>query len=204
MSISREQSLMVVALVVVATICTALLGLTNRVTEGPIAKAERDTLYAALAQVLPAHDNDPIHDVLHIDDAQAGKVTLYLARHGGRVNGAAFETVAPDGYAGNIYILVGVDRDGRVHAIRVTQHHETPGLGDNIVKDHKWVNSFAGKGLTGTRWAVKKDGGDFDQFTGATISPRAVVKAVKKALEFYQRHEAQIAAADRPTQGDAG
>ena len=136
--------------------------------------------------------------------AQAGKVTLYLARDGtGRVVGAAFETVAPDGYSGNIYILVGMDRDGRVHAIRVTNHHETPGLGDGIVKNHKWVNSFAGKGLTGTRWAVKKDGGDFDQFTGATISPRAVVKAVKKALEFYQRHEAQIAAADHPTEGGA-
>ena len=204
MKASREQSLMVIALVVVATVCTVLLGLTNRVTQGPIAKAEQDTLYSALAEVLPAHQNNPIHDMLHIADAQAGKVTLYLARDGtGRVVGAAFETVAPDGYSGNIYILVGMDRDGRVHAIRVTNHHETPGLGDGIVKNHKWVNSFAGKGLTGTRWAVKKDGGDFDQFTGATISPRAVVKAVKKALEFYQRHEAQIAAADHPTEGGA-
>ena len=204
MKTSREQSLMVIALVAVATVCTVLLGLTNRVTEGPIAKAEQNALYTALAAVLPAHDNNPIHDVLHIDDTQAGKVTLYLARDGdGRVVGAAFETVAPDGYSGNIYILVGVDRDGRVHAIRITNHHETPGLGDGIVKNHKWVDSFSGKGLTGTRWAVKKDGGDFDQFTGATISPRAVVKAVKKALEFYQRHEAQIATVNRPAEGGA-
>lgn len=209
MKMSREQIMMVLALVVVAVICTVILGLTNQVTEGPIAKAEQSALYAALAQVLPPHHNDPVHDVLNISDDKAGNVRLYLARSAaGKVIGAAFQTVAPDGYAGNIYILVGIDSDGLVHAIRVTQHHETPGLGDGIVKNHKWVNSFAGRGLKNTRWAVKKDGGDFDQFTGATISPRAVVNAVKRALEFYQRHKNQIISASRvataPASGGAG
>jgi electron transport complex protein RnfG len=205
MKVSREQWLMILALFLVATICTVLLGMVDEVTQEPIAKAEQDTLYAALAEVLPAHSNDPIHDVLHISDADAGPMTLYLARDGdGKVTGAAFEVVAPDGYSGNIFILLGVDRDGSVHAIRVTSHHETPGLGDGIVKNHKWVNSFSGRNLQNTHWAVKKDGGDFDQFTGATISPRAVVKAVKRGLEFYQRHQDQVAAADRVAAAPGG
>ncbi|HXH63883.1 MAG TPA: RnfABCDGE type electron transport complex subunit G [Mariprofundaceae bacterium] len=205
MKVTREQWLMVLALVLVATICTVLLGMVDEVTQGPITQAEQDTLYAALVEVLPPHQNDPIHDVLHISDADTGPVTLYLARDGqGKVNGAAFEVVAPDGYSGNIFILLGVDRDGQVHAIRVTNHHETPGLGDGIVKNHRWVDSFAGRGLVGTRWAVKKDGGDFDQFTGATISPRAVVNAVRRGLEFYQRHQDQVAAADRVAAAPGG
>jgi electron transport complex protein RnfG len=202
MKVTREQWLMVLALFLVAAISTVLLGLVDNVTQGPIAQAEQDTLYAALAEVLPAHRNDPIHDVLHLTDAAAGPVTLYLARDGqGKVNGAAFEVVAPDGYAGNIFILLGVDRDGSVHAIRVTSHHETPGLGDGIVKNHKWVASFDGRNLQNTNWAVKKDGGDIDQFTGATISPRAVVNAVKRGLEFYQRHRDQVVAADAAAPG---
>jgi electron transport complex protein RnfG len=202
MKVTREQWLMVLALFLVAAISTVLLGLVDNVTQGPIAQAEQNTLYAALAEVLPAHHNDPIHDVLHLTDAAAGPVTLYLARDGqGKVNGAAFEVVAPDGYAGNIFILLGVDRDGSVHAIRVTSHHETPGLGDGIVKNHKWVASFDGRNLQNTNWAVKKDGGDIDQFTGATISPRAVVNAVKRGLEFYQRHRDQVVAADAAAPG---
>jgi Na+-translocating ferredoxin:NAD+ oxidoreductase subunit G len=205
MKVTREQWHMVFALFLVATICTVLLGMIDEVTEKPIAKAEQDALYTALAEVLPVHRNDPIHDTLRITDAQTGPVTLYLARNAaGKVTGAAFEVVAPDGYAGNIFILMGVDRDGSVHAIRVTSHHETPGLGDNIVKNHKWVNSFSGRNLQNTHWAVKKDGGDFDQFTGATISPRAVVKAVKRGLEFYQRHRDQITAADKVTAAPGG
>jgi H+/Na+-translocating ferredoxin:NAD+ oxidoreductase subunit G len=205
MKVSREQWLMILALVLVATICTVLLGLVDEATQGPIAKAQQDSLYATLAEVLPAHSNDPIHDLLHITDADAGPMTLYLARDAsGKVTGAAFEVVAPDGYSGNIFILLGVDRDGSVHAIRVTSHHETPGLGDGIVKNHKWVNSFSGRSLQNTHWAVKKDGGDFDQFTGATISPRAVVKAVKRGLEFYQRHRDQVAAADRVAAAPGG
>jgi Na+-translocating ferredoxin:NAD+ oxidoreductase subunit G len=205
MKVSREQWLMVLALFLVAAISTVLLGLVDNVTQGPIAKAEQETLYAALAEVLPAHQNDPIHDVLHISDAQAGPVTLYLARDKqDKVNGAAYEVVAPDGYAGNIFILLGVDRDGSVHAIRVTSHHETPGLGDGIVKNHKWVASFSGRNLQNTNWAVKKDGGDIDQFTGATISPRAVVNAVKRGLEFFQRHRDQIDSAAGATKAGGG
>lgn len=123
-------------------------------------------------------------------------IAIYPARsEEGRVVGLAWEVVAPDGYSGSIRILVGMRPEGLVHAIRVTFHRETPGLGDGIVDDEQWLGFFTGKGLQGTRWAVKKDGGDFDQFTGATITPRAVVKAVKGALHFYQEKRQAILAA---------
>ncbi len=106
------------------------------------------------------------------------------------------ETTAPDGYSGAIQLLVGADFNGTVLGTRVTEHHETPGLGDKIeLRLSDWITHFAGKKISGAddaHWAVKKDGGDFDQFTGATITPRAVVNAVKRAGLYAQTLPSQL------------
>jgi len=181
----REQIRMVVALFVVAIVAVTLLALTDIVTREPIAEAQRQALHKALSQVLPGHSNDPQQDVLSVEK-DGSVVKVYPAKDKlGELTGLAWEVVAPDGYAGSIRILTGFRPDGRIHAIRVTDHKETPGLGDWIVKDSDWLANFTGRNLDDTDWRVKKNGGDFDQFTGATITPRAVVKAVKRSVEFF-------------------
>ncbi|ATX78996.1 electron transport complex protein RnfG [Mariprofundus aestuarium] len=188
MMFDRDQGRMVLAIFVVALLAAAIVGLTDIFTREPIARAQKEALHKALVQVLPKHANDAQADLLMIGDA-----TIYPGKDAlGNVRGFAWEVIAPDGYSGSIRTLVGVRPDGEIHAVRVTNHLETPGLGDGIVRNHAWLQSFAGRMLEGTRWKVKKDGGDFDQFTGATITPRAVVKAVKGALEFYNSHRQAI------------
>ncbi|PJA32344.1 MAG: NADH:ubiquinone oxidoreductase subunit RnfG [Zetaproteobacteria bacterium CG_4_9_14_3_um_filter_53_7] len=185
MKFDKEQLQMVLALFVVAVIAATLLGLTDIVTRGPIAAAEKEALRSALAQVLPKHANDAQGDMFVIGKEKRA-VSVYPGKDkAGKINGFAWEVTAPDGYAGSIRILVGLYPDGNIHAIRVTAHKETPGLGDGIVNDSGWLAAFAGQNLESRNWKVKKDGGDFDQFTGATITPRAVVKAVKGALAFF-------------------
>ncbi len=158
--------------------------------------AARGVDTALLAEVLPAGlaDNDFLKDTLAID--KAGKpVTIYRARHAGAVKAAVFQ-VAERGYAGEISILMAVDAEGHTLGVRVLKHTETPGLGDKIeVKKDPWVKAFDGKSLgdpAPERWGVKKDGGVFDQFAGATITPRAVVKAVKGGLDFFAEHRTEI------------
>ena len=203
LKLDRDQLRMVVALFAVAAIAAILLGLTDMVTREPIAAAQKAALHAALKQVLPAHRNDPQADVVYIPRAAShgadDAVAIFPARDAqGALVGLAWEVVAPDGYSGSIRILVGVKPDGAIHAIRVTAHKETPGLGDGIVKNHGWLRAFAGKTLANAHWKVKKDGGDFDQFTGATITPRAVIKAVHGALDFFATKRAAIMAALQP------
>jgi len=198
MKLDRDQIRMVIALFVVAAIAAVLLGVTDILTRQPIAAAQKAALHQALRQVLPQHINDPQHDKIVLAD-NSGKTAsgtlIYPARNAsGKLVGLAWEVVAPDGYSGSIRILVGVRPDGRIFAIRITRHQETPGLGDGIVKNHHWLRSFIDQSLESKRWKVKKDGGDFDQFTGATITPRAVVKAVKGALLFFNSRRQAILA----------
>lgn len=121
---------------------------------------------------------------------------MYIARQDDRPVAAILEATAPDGYSGAIQLLVGVDFNGTVLGTRVTEHHETPGLGDKIeLRLSDWITHFSGKTISAENdlhWAVKKDGGDFDQFTGATITPRAVVNAVKRAGLYAQTLPAQL------------
>ncbi|MDR5617988.1 electron transport complex subunit RsxG [Arsenophonus sp.] len=115
---------------------------------------------------------------------------LYIARKEGKPIAAIIESIAPDGYSGAIKLLVAADFHGKVLGVRVTEHHETPGLGDKIdIRISNWINYFSGKKIDSEHsphWAVKKDGGDFDQCTGATITPRAVINATKRAAWFIQ------------------
>lgn len=177
-------------------ICIILLLGVRALTGPKIDAAERQNLLDRFNEVLPAeyYDNDPLADRRLLKDpkiiARLGAkepVVVYRARKGIEPAGAIFQAIAPNGYSGNIFILIGVFPDGQVSGVRILKHAETPGLGDKIeLEKHDWILSFDRRILTpGNQydWAVKKDGGDFDQFTGATITPRAVVGAVKRALE---------------------
>ncbi|PPA31236.1 electron transport complex subunit RsxG [Aeromonas jandaei] len=178
--------------------CTALVVLTNELTKNKIAHQQQLEKLQTLEALLPAgsYDNDLVtscklvtsRKYLGSDQPQA----LYTASKNGVVTGYALEAIAPDGYSGAIRIVAGFDAKGTVSAVRVLAHKETPGLGDKIeLKKSNWINSFTGKSLAAdneSEWAVKKDGGEFDAFTGATITPRAVVKAVKNLLKLQHEH----------------
>jgi electron transport complex protein RnfG len=136
-------------------------------------------------------------------------VTAYRARQGGRPVAVILRFAAIDGYNGPIHLLAGIEADGRLAGVRVLSHRETPGLGDAIeAAKSDWVYSFAGKSLgspPAAGWAVERDGGVFDQFTGATITPRAIVEAVQRALAYHGSHrdalfEAPHAAAENPAE----
>ena len=190
--LDREQTRMVLALLLVAVVSTMLLATTDMFTREPIAKAQREALHRALMQVMPPHANDPQQDAFEMKRG-GSRLRIYPARdERGHLLALAWEEIAPDGYSGRIRILMAVEPDGVLHAVRITDHRETPGLGDGIVTNHAWLASFRGKSLDNATWKVRKDGGDFDQFTGATISPRAVVKAVHRGLLFFREHRSEL------------
>ena len=119
---------------------------------------------------------------------QAVNSKAYVARLNGEINGWIFPVTSVNGYSGNIDLLVGMDQHGQITGVRITAHKETPGLGDKVdYKKSTWVDDFIGNNLNNRNWAVKKDGGDFDQFTGATITPRAVVNSVADSLAYFQQ-----------------
>ncbi len=179
-----------------------LLLLTVRYFTSPvITLAENQTLLNTFNQVLPVdlYNNDPLTDTKKISNPQVlallgsdKPVTFYRARKNKQPAGLIFTVTAPNGYSGDITLLIGVLPDGRLSGVRVLKHKETPGLGDKIeLNKNPWIREFDGRSVredNDPRWAVKKDGGDFDQFTGATITPRAVVGAVKHALMFINQH----------------
>ncbi|RBP31023.1 electron transport complex protein RnfG [Marinobacter pelagius] len=156
----------------------------------------------ALFEIIPEsqHDNDLLNDTVQLPAsdrlATKGPVTVWVARRNGEPTGFIMPVVAPDGYSGNIRLLVGIDLQGTVLGVRVVSHKETPGLGDRIeTKKSDWIYSFEGRSLDNPEprnWNVKKNGGVFDQFTGATITPRAVVKAVQKSLIYFRQHRREI------------
>ena len=184
----------------IALVTSFLLFVGNQMTREAVAKAEQDDLQRSLQDVLPPGyaDNALLADAVDIAQADGAPVTVYRARRNGEVKGAVFR-MAARGYAGDVVVLMGVDTGGTLLAARVIKHQETPWLGDKIdVAKTRWIDGFAGKSLDSPppeRWAVKKDGGVFDQFAGATITPRAVVKAVKQGLEFYAGHRDEIVSA---------
>lgn len=172
-------------------LASTALSYANRLTQAPIAEAIAADTRRSLAEVLPqgSFDNDPVADVLTTAD-QGRPVVVHIARQHEVPNAVVLE-IQERGYAGEIGLVVGISNAGKVLGVRVTRHSETPGLGDKIeVTKSDWIERFADLGLDATapgRWAVKKDGGDFDQFAGATITPRAVVRGVKRALELHAR-----------------
>lgn len=176
---------------------TALSAAVYTLTKDIIAEQAALIQKKLLDQVVPAelYDNDLAKECYLVTNEQIlgnkQPHRLYIARKDGEPVAAALESTAPDGYSGAIHLLVGADFKGTVLGVRVTEHHETPGLGDKIeTRISDWITHFSGQKMTSDndpKWAVKKDGGIFDQFTGATITPRAVVNATKRTAVFIQQ-----------------
>ena len=178
-----------------ALLTTAALALAARATDADIHAAEALDMKQSFAVVLPGqYDNDLLKDTLQLNGPN-GEVTVYRARRAGQVEALVYK-VSGNGYAGAIDCIMGIDRSGHITGVRVIKHKETPGLGDKIeAAKNSWIFAFEGKSLgdpAADKWAVKKDGGVFDQFAGATITPRGVVKAVKGGLEFFEKNRAQL------------
>ncbi|MET0014560.1 MAG: electron transport complex subunit RsxG [Sedimenticola sp.] len=174
---------------------TGLVAFTQDQTKARIAANEREALLRSLTALVPADsiDNDIVTDTLFVNDTErlgGDHIQVYLGRKGGSPVAAVFASVVPDGYSGPIKLLVAVRTDGSLGGVRIVSHKETPGLGDKVEERRSdWVHSFRDKSLTNpdiSRWKVKRDGGDFDQFTGATVTPRSIVKAVKNTLLYFR------------------
>ena len=179
----------------IALLGTALLAGVNELTHDRIAEQERLRVLQQLNAILPvaSYNNNLLEDVVEITDEASfhhpAAVTVYRARMDNQPVAVLMAVTAPDGYNGDIHLLAGIDHSGTVLGVRVVAHRETPGLGDPIeIEKSDWILSFMNKSLLNPQaggWAVKRDGGEFDQFTGATISPRAVVKAVHNVLVYF-------------------
>lgn len=192
-----------IGLAIFAVVTAGAIAVTQVMTADRIAYNIKAAEARALNQILPAssYDNDLLDDTMGVDSRfnqqllgpLADNALIYRARNNGSVSAVILPAIAPDGYTTNIDLIVGINRDGSLAGVRVVAHRETPGLGDKIdTRKSDWILSFANKSLNNPmseQWAVKKDGGDFDQFTGATITPRAVVRAVKRALMFFDMHK---------------
>lgn len=198
----RETATTGLALLVFSVAGATLLAGAHLLTHPIIEKSEQAEKLAFVAQTLPpgSFDNDLVRDALPLPAdpllGQKRPARAYPARIGGETRAVVLEVVAPDGYSGEIRLLVGIHADGRVAGVRVTAHKETPGLGDYIEATRgPWIRQFDGRSLDDpptAQWRVKKDGGRFDYLAGATVTPRAVVKAVRRALEYFAAHRAEL------------
>lgn len=184
-----------------AVIGVALVAVTHAATAGRIAANDRLTILKKLEAIVPPGSigNDPIADRIEVhsqDLLGTPSTNVYRVRRDGQPVALVLSPVVPDGYAGSIQLLVAVMKDGTLGGVRVVAHHETPGLGDKIEEQRSnWILTFTGKSLGDPpedKWKVKRDGGLYDQFTGATITPRAVVKAVANTLRFVQGQGEQL------------
>lgn len=192
----RQVAIVGGILALIAVVGAGLLAGTKQVTEPVITANLRADRLKQLNELIPhdRFDNDLLRDTREVTDpAHLGTsepVTVYRARKGGKPVAVAFRTVAPDGYNGKIDLLVAIWREGELAGVRAINHAETPGLGDQIeTSKNDWITQFAGHSLgkpPSDDWKVRKDGGAFDEITGATITSRAVVKAVRRALKFYE------------------
>lgn len=192
-----------------------LAGVADRQTHERIAANERDYLRRAVAAVIADedYDNDLLQDAFEISDPEllgsTEPVVAYRATRAGIPVALVLEPLARGGYGGPIHLRVGIRRDGTVTGVRVRQHRETPGLGDAIeIERSDWIEQFTGRSLDNPQaagWAVRKQGGEFDQFTGATVTPRAVVKGVRNALLYFAANRPALvqdrAAPDEPDNG---
>ncbi|MGB1108809.1 MAG: electron transport complex subunit RsxG [Gammaproteobacteria bacterium] len=183
-----------------ALLSSVALVATDITTKGEIELRLAEDLQASLSEVLPprVHDNDLLTGQIELNpaEAEAGDPDMiYRATWEDRGTGVAFSMSEP-GYSGDITVIMGVAANGELLGVRVVSHKETPGLGDKIEAGKSpWISEFTGlsfANLMPDQWGVKKDGGHFDQFSGATITPRAVVKTVKRGLEFFARRKDEL------------
>lgn len=197
----------VIILGVLAAICTALVSWTHDRTAARIVQNQKDFLEQSLAPALGGlyFDSDLSKSAITIEPPHElpGNVpaTVYRVYRDAEPVAALFVVSARDGYSGPIRLLIGIEADGAISAVRVIEHRETPGLGDKIESSKSnWLEQFTGKSLGNPAidsWAIKRDGGSFDQLTGASITPRAVIKAVRETLLYFEANsEAVFAVTD--------
>ncbi len=201
-TIAKASLITALNLLFFALIGTALLALTYELTSEPIARSEEEAKLKLITQIVPvsAYDNAIMQDTVQLaaDELLGTDDTTiaYLGRLKGQPAITVLQSIAPDGYGGQIHLVIAIQRDGRIAGVRVVSDKETPGLGDYIeIAKSKWITGFDDTSLENHRdsdWKVKKDGGRFDYMAGATITPRAVVKAVHKALQYYALHSAEL------------
>ena len=182
----------------IALLASTALVMGNLGTAEDIVKRKQEDLEASLQQVIPIglYDNNILNDKISITDENKDlgtePISIYRARKDNQVTAVAYQITA-FGYAGAIEIILGVQQSGELLGVRVLAHKETPGLGDKIeVEKSDWITGFNGLSIQNTQtqgWNVKKDGGQFDQFTGATITPRAIVKTVHRGVQFFEQHK---------------
>ncbi len=192
------------------SIAIAVIVVAFLLTREPIRQTEQQNLQRDLLQLLePASfNNEPALDTVYLSDPALGSqqpTVIYRARNNGQPTGAVVAANAPDGYNGDIELLVGLSYQGDIIGVRVTRHNETPGLGDDIeTRKSDWIYSFNNlmvADMQPAEWKVKKEGGRFDQFTGATITPRAIVSSVHQVALWYQQNREEVfehLAADKP------
>jgi electron transport complex protein RnfG len=194
----KEIARLILVLMIICVVAAASLSAVYTITKEPIEKALREEKLSAMRKITPAFTNEPDVDKVTISvgkDDKGNEITrdYYIATKDNAVVGIDFEASSSAGYGGTIYIIVGVVPDGTVTGVEVLKHSETPGLGTKVTVS-AWLAQFKDRDLANTTWSVKKDGGDIDYTSGATISPRAVVAAVKKGLEDFSSYREEILA----------
>ncbi len=202
MQILRTMTISATLLGLFAISGTGMVAYTFDKTKLRIAENERATIVKSLHALISPneHDNDLYADVIQVHNKELlgtkEPVKVYRARMKNKPVAAILNSESPEGYAGNIYLLVAIRVDGTLAGVRVVKHRETPGLGDGIdIERSDWILAFNGKSLNDPiekDWRVKRDGGKFDQMTGATITPRAIIKAVKNTLRYYADNKKMI------------
>ena len=182
---------LVVVLGAICLVASFALAVVYKVTKAPIAYQMKLEIIRSLQAVLPGMEIDPDSQYIDLPWKKDQTVRVYRATGPDGIEGVAFQVIAPDGYSGKILIMMGVLPDGRLGGIEILSLAETPGLGARIVEP-AFKNQFKGRSLKNTNFKVKKDGGDIDQITGATISPRAVVGAVRRGLVWFKKNREKV------------
>ncbi len=182
-----------------ALVSVGLISLTYFITRDTITSEKKAALVRTLDQLVDAdlYNNDVYKDCTLLTGSETSQhLRAYRMRNDDLPVAAVLESIAPNGYSGKIHMVIGIYADGTISGVRITEHHETPGLGDKIeLRKSDWVLGFNDKSLIEpniSQWTVKKDGGDFDAFTGATITPRAVVQQVAKTLQYFNEKQVVI------------
>jgi electron transport complex protein RnfG len=206
-SVIKHTSKTAITMIAFAFVGTALLAYVFGITRAPIEANEKEARLALFKQILPenTYDNDLLKDNVEIaPNDQLGNrlpTVANIAKLNGKTAGVILEAIAHDGYSGDIKLLIAIRADGTISGVRVLAHKETPGLGDYIDIAHgNWIKLFNDESVNKTteaQWQVKKDGGKFDYMVGATITPRAVVKAVFKSLQFFEMNKQTLFAVEK-------
>jgi len=190
------------AMIIFSLLASTALSISYFITKTPIEESDARAKRIFLNQVIPSnlYDNNLVKDTIYVEPnpliGNKKNIDIYRAKKNNQVIAVIIETIAPDGYSGEIKTLVGIDQEDKILGVRVITHKETPGLGDYIeIEKSQWIKNFDLKSLdkmTEKEWAVKKDGGDFDYVSGATITPRAVIKSTYKSLLYAKENKKRL------------